>query len=313
MCALPYRKDNRSCDGHAFMSVQLFEEIVEQLQDLKRVHLQGLGEPMLNPQFFSMVGTAARKGLEVSTSSSLATFDGEMAHLCATSGLHHLHVSVDAAHASAYEAIRRGASFDRLLANLELLLKAKESAHSRFPLLHMTVVVMRRNLRELPHLVRMASRFGMKEIFVQHLCHSFEEENLPLYYAPMRRFVRNQSLLYESSEEVEESFGKAREIATHLGLALRLPNLAPRPERRPGLTGAPSCDWPWTGIYVSYQGLAMPCCMVSSPDRVNFGSLKSQRVYDLWDGEGYKAFRRQLLSTDPPEVCRFCALYSGTF
>ncbi len=26
-----------------------------------------------------------------------------------------------------------------------------------------------------------------------------------------------------------------------------------------------SCDWPWHGPYISYRGLAMPCCMIATP------------------------------------------------
>ena len=57
----------------------------------------------------------------------------------------------------------------------------------------------------------------------------------------------------------------------------------------------------------------MPCCMVATPDRVHFGSVAERGVETIWNGDAYQAFRRQLDSDEPPDVCRSCAVYSGTF
>ena len=87
---------------------------------------------------------------------------------------------------------------------------------------------------------------------------------------------------------------------------------APRRTRR-ARPARERCDWPWRGAYVSYQGLAMPCCMVATPDRINFGNMAERGVEAVWNGEAYQAFRDALSSETPPEVCRSCAIYSGTF
>ena len=64
---------------------------------------------------------------------------------------------------------------------------------------------------------------------------------------------------------------------------------------------------------MSYQGYAMPCCMVSTPDRVNFGNMAEEGVAAVWGSEGFQAFRDRLASDDPPEIYRSCAVYTGTF
>ena len=81
----------------------------------------------------------------------------------------------------------------------------------------------------------------------------------------------------------------------------------------PGTSGRSRCSWPWTGGYVSYQGLAMPCCMVSTPDRINFGSMAEDGVETIWNNTGFTTFRDQLDSDTPPEICRSCSIYTGTF
>ena len=57
----------------------------------------------------------------------------------------------------------------------------------------------------------------------------------------------------------------------------------------------------------------MPCCMVATPDRLNFGNVVKDGVTAVWNNEAYNAFRARLASDDPPEICRGCAVYNGTF
>jgi radical SAM protein with 4Fe4S-binding SPASM domain len=93
---------------------------------------------------------------------------------------------------------------------------------------------------------------------------------------------------------------------------LRLPSTRARPHP-PGTPGPKRCDWPWRGAYISYQGLSMPCCMISTPDRMNLGDVRERGVAAVWRSPAYESFRLQLASDTPPEICRSCAVYSGTF
>src|SRR5574341_272859 len=105
---------------------------------------------------------------------------------------------------------------------------------------------------------------------------------------------------------------KAREVASELGIDLRLPRTR-KWLHPPGTPGLERCDWPWTGAYIGYEGYAMSCCMVSTPDRLNFGNISEQGGEPVWNGAAYEEFRRQLASDTPPEICQSCSIYSGTF
>lgn len=267
---------------------------------------------MMHPRFFDMVEYAARKGVKVSTNSNLTLLNERRAERCVKSGLDDLSFSIDGANAETYERIRVRAHFERVVGNLERLLAARRRLSSKLPHLRLVMVIMRQNLHELPALVRLAHRWSVESIFVQHLCHDFGESSLPTHYLPMRDFVQEQTLLQEDPQRVEHYFGEARAVANELNIELRLPRTRLR-LHAPGTPGPQRCDWPWTGAYISYQGYAMPCCMVSTPDRINFGKLTEQGVEALWNGDDYQSFRNQLASEEPPEICRSCSIYSGTF
>lgn len=312
MCPILFRKDGPPHGPLAFMAYEQFTGIVDQLQGMDELHLQGLGEPTMHPRFFDMVEYASRRGMRVSTNSNLTLLNPSKAERCITCGLSWLHVSMDGATAATYESIRRRSSFARVTRNLEALLAAKERLGSTTPRLRLVAVIMRQNLHELPDLVRLADRWRMEEFFVQHLAHDFQESSLPAHYAPMRDFVEEQTLLNEDPARVERYFAAARVVAAEAGITLRLPRTVAR-EHPPGTPGRARCDWPWRGMYLSYQGLAMPCCMVATPDRKNFGSVMDNGVAGVWNNAAYEEFRRKLDSDDPPEICRSCSLYRGVF
>ncbi len=312
MCAIQFRQDGPPYGPPAFMAFDAFTRLIDQFTGLRDLHLQGLGEPMMHPRFFDMVAYAAQKGIRVTTNSNATLLNARRAEQCVRSGLDCLHVSLDGATAATYERIRARARFDRVFQNIELFLEARRRLASSQPRLHLVMVVMRQNLHELPDLVRLAHGWAVEELFVQHLSHDFGEGSLPQQYQPMREFVQGETLLEEDLARVEHYFGVARELAQEAGLRLRLPRPRPRPHQA-GTPGRARCDWPWSGAYISYEGYAMPCCMVSTPDRINFGNMVEQDVLRVWSGETYQAFRAQLDSDQPPDICRSCAIYSGTF
>jgi radical SAM protein with 4Fe4S-binding SPASM domain len=229
-----------------------------------------------------------------------------------TSGLDCIHVSIDGATPATYERIRLRSRLERVLHNIELLLDARARLGSERPHLRMVVVAMRPNLHELPQLVRLAHRHHMESVFVQHLCHDFGESSQPAHYRPMRDFVDAETLLREDPQRIECYFGEARGVAKEVGMALRLPRTRPRPHPA-GTPGPERCDWPWHGPYISYQGLVMPCCMIATPDRLNFGSIAEQGVDAVWNGKAYQTFRLRLASDQPPEICTSCSVYTRTF
>jgi radical SAM protein with 4Fe4S-binding SPASM domain len=312
MCAIQFRQDGPPYGPPAFMKFETFTQLIDQFTTLKTLHLQGLGEPMMHPQFFDMVRYATSKGIQVTTNSNLTLLSHHGAEQCVTSGLQALHVSIDGATPETYERIRVGSKFDRVVGNLKRVVEEKERRSHPYPTIQLTMVVMQQNLHELPELIRLAHEWSVDSVFVQHLCHDFGESSLPAHYRPMREFVQSETLLSDQPQQIEQYFNEARTVAKTLGVNLRLPRTEPH-RHPPGTPGPQRCDWPWNGAYISYQGYAMPCCMVSTPDRIHFGKFLDQGVEQTWNGSEYQSFRNQLASDTPPDVCRSCSLYSGTF
>lgn len=312
MCAIQFRQDGPPYGPLAFMEYDLFTRLIDENEELKDLHLQGLGEPMMHPRFFDMVRYAVDRGVTVTTNTNGTLINERRAEGCVTSGLDCAHISIDGATSETYEHIRVRAKFERVMRGLRNLQNARQRLGSSSPRIKMVVVIMQQNLHELPDLVRLAHENGVDEMFAQHLCHDFGESSLPSHYRPMRAFVEEQTLFNEDLARVEQHFDDARAVASELGVDLRLPKTRMK-IHPPGTPGRKRCSWPWTGGYVSYDGHVMPCCMVSTPDRINFGKASEEGFTKIWSSDDFQAFRDQLDSDVPPEICQSCSIYTGTF
>jgi MoaA/NifB/PqqE/SkfB family radical SAM enzyme len=310
MCPIAFRQDGPPWGPPAFIDAGLFRRIVDQFDTLEELHLQGLGEPMMHPEFFALVRYASDRGIKVSTNTNLTLLTTRRARECVESGLHALHASIDGATAETYEYIRRDANFSKVIANLDRLINARTAAASETPSVRIVAVAMRRNLAELPGIVRLAREHGVDTVFIQHLCHDYGEGTLPGHYHAMRDFFEEETLENEETSRLYHFFSEARRVADELAVDLRLPPLVHGEPRQPSPRG---CDWPHTGAYLSYRGEAMPCCMVSTPDRMKLGDMARESPVAVWNGRSYREFREALASGDPPEICRGCGIYNGTF
>jgi len=308
MCPVQFRAESEHGGAPAFMQLDHFMRLVDEFR-MNELHLQGLGEPLMHPQFFDMVAYAVRRGIRVSTNTNMTLMTPHRADRTVASGLDALYASIDGAKPATYAAIRRGGHLGKVLRNLDRVIAARARHGASRPAIHIVMVLMRCNLAELPDMVELTALAGADGLSVQRLCHDFAESSLPRRYKPMRAFVDEQMLTGDDLPRMESFFAAAREAAARHRLPLRLPRTAERVEDR----GRPRCDWPWRGAYVSCRGEAMPCCMVSTPDRINFGNMAQDGVRAVWNSEAYDRFREQLAGDRPPEICSSCSVYRGVF
>lgn len=309
MCLVRYRPRLGKADGA--MCPHVFRRVVDALPNLERLTLQGLGEPLLAPELESMVAYAAGRGVRVGFNTNGVLLTPDRARRLAEAGLDWLHVSLDGATAETYESIRPGSSFPTVTRNIQALMAVVAARHDGRPSVRLVFVLMRRNVHELPDLVRLASSWGVPEVWVQNLSHSFSDTDPHGSYAEIRRFSEHEALWNGDPYAADAPLARAREAADELGVILRLPRVERGRARRS--PGEPGCDWPWRSAYVSHRGVVQPCCMVMGSDRAAMGDLERDPFPAIWAGEAYVRLRRGLLGDEAPEICRGCAAYRGVF
>ena len=310
MCLVKYRPPVNKLAGA--MPPELFHRLIGEVPGLRRLTLQGLGEPLLSPYLMEMVGAAVAGGVTVGFNSNATLLTARRSAELVASRVDWLHVSLDGATAATYEAVREGATFGTVVGNLAGLVRAKRAAGSATPWIRVVFVAMRDTVGELPELVRLLAGIGVDELHVQNLSHSFSDTDPAGRYDDIRRFTADQAVWTGVDvERAAEAFGEAAQVAREHGIRLRLPHAGtPTATAGPGDRG---CSWPWEAAYVTSAGVVQPCCMVMGDDRVSLGHLDEQSFSQIWSGQPYRDFRQRLSGDEPPEVCRGCSLNRRTF
>jgi len=296
------------------LSYEQFLELVDGMPELRRLTLQGLGEPLLSPHLLDMVEHAAARGIDVGFNTNGTLLGRDVAERLVAGGCGWLHVSLDGATAATYEDVRHGTDlrphpgqFERVVSNLRGLVEAR--AGSGRPRIQLVFVAMRRNLRELPALVSLAADIGVDSIWVQNLSHDFCDTDPSGSYREIRQYAREEAVFGHELDAAGAVFGRAAACARRLGVELRLPRL----EEPAGSDEGPGCTWPWTSAYVTHRGEVQPCCMVMGSDRAMMGRLDEASFEEIWQSQVYRDFRAALLNGEPPDVCRGCSLYRRVF
>jgi MoaA/NifB/PqqE/SkfB family radical SAM enzyme len=305
MCLVRYRPTPNRADGA--MTIETFRSILHDLDGVERLTLQGLGEPMLAPHLVEMVREAAARGIRVGFNTNATLLSRRRGRELLDAGLGWLHISLDGATAATYEAIRDGADFDRVTRNIGGFMELVRPM-SDPPTVSIVAVVMRRNLHELPAIVELAARWGIASVRFQNLSHDFGDTGGDPAYGAIRRFTRAEALwIGEDQGPATSAFERALDRGRALGVRVRVPHLGTRAPTRH--TDEPGCTWPFEQSYLTHDGLVQPCCMVMGADRATLGDAVRDGFGAVWRGEEYAAFRAALMTGDPPDVCRGCALY----
>jgi radical SAM protein with 4Fe4S-binding SPASM domain len=305
MCLVRYRPRVNRREGA--MDLAVFRRLLDANPEVREVVLQGLGEPLLSPHLFDMVRLAKERGAEVEFNTNATLLTRARADRLVELGLDRLHISLDGASEATYSYVRDGARWSMVERGLRAIAEAKAAAGAALPAVRVVFVAMRCNVHELPDLVRLAHAHRVTQVRVQSLSHTFDDTDPAGAYAGIRAFARAQALPLAppaERERADDAFRSAARIAAALGVDLRLPQLDATAGR---------CTWPWTGAYVTSAGTVQPCCMVMGDDRVSLGSLADADFAEIWHGPAYERFRAALASDEPPEVCRGCSMYTGTF
>jgi MoaA/NifB/PqqE/SkfB family radical SAM enzyme len=154
-----------------FTSLAMFESIAAQALPIAHTLILSAGnEPLVSPHFVDILKIAARYRVpEVLFLTNGQLLSPKVADAVIDAGVTQLQISIDGATRETYEYIRRGARFDRLVRNLEYLSARKRELGRSRPRLQFNIVLMQRNLEELPLFVDLAERLGVDWIAARHL------------------------------------------------------------------------------------------------------------------------------------------------
>jgi len=297
--ARPKQSDGAAASGaspRAHLSLSDFTRILDQLPTVYRVKLVGLGEPLLNPDFFDMVRAARRRGVRVLTTNG-SLLDAERRRELLSCGLHHLNISVDAANPETHARLRPGSDLEQIADGVKALVR--ERGPRRFPVIRVWHVVQRESTAEIPALVQRCLDWGVDGLLCTAKLTNFGS-------APMEEVVGRRRAV---ADDLQRVLPEARRLAESAHLEFRCPS-APPPPGKPS-HGRP-CRWPWSRTFITAQGHVVPCPYASGPEGLLLGRLLPGRAApevdfgSAWNGLAMQRLREAIRSNANPAFCRAC-------
>src|SRR6266853_1075230 len=192
----------------ADMSWELFTSIVDQIPDLQRAVLHGVGEPMLVRTLPRMVRYLKDRGTYVLFNTNGTALNLRNGRALIEAGLDELRVSFDASNAKSYRAIRGKDFFNRILKNVRAFRDLQEREGHDKPRVSAWLTGLRETIAELPDFVRVAAETGVKEIYLQRLV--FFEEDAIGHATPDQALY--EQLTIEQSAHLERAASLARSL-----------------------------------------------------------------------------------------------------
>lgn len=149
--------------GFGSMEMDLFEKICRDAKEfgIRRVQLHFQGEPLLHKQFPVMVRTVKAHDMKTNVFTNGLPLTEKMADRILESGLDAMRFSVDGATQETYALNRVGGQFERVYANMAMMVRKAQEARSPIKL-EWQFIALRNNEHEIPLARELAERIGIK-------------------------------------------------------------------------------------------------------------------------------------------------------
>jgi MoaA/NifB/PqqE/SkfB family radical SAM enzyme len=290
----------------ADMSWELFTSIVDQVPDIARVVLHGVGEPMLVRHLPRMVRYLKDRGTYVLFNTNGTLLNPRKHRELIDTGLDELRVSLDAADAKTFLAVRGKNFFDRIVRNVRSFTTLQQEIGTERPRVSLWLTGLKETIDQLPAFVRLAATMRVREVYLQRLV--FDEAGFGL--------ARPESSLFEQVRENEaQAIAEAERLGRDLGVKLDASgatepglSLHRQEEKQPWS----ACRRPWSLMYFTAHGRALPCCIAPFSARgyesYTLGDATQSTLREIWNSPVYRDFRSALLSNAPPRPCANCGL-----
>lgn len=278
------------------MDMTTFTRLWPLMRRSSRVHLQGWGEPLLNPAFFEMAGLALKAGSAVSTTTCGLIMDEPLARQLVESGIDIIAFSLAGTDAETNTS-RQGVAFERVCEAITLLQGVRRARQGVHLEIHIAYLMLASNMEAVRGLPALMQRLGVHAAVISTLDYVPSAELEPESFGLKERdkLAAAASILRETAAEIRR-----------LGMECHwsLPDLsAPVTSCRENIARS---------LFVAADGSVSPCVYLNLPAvgtearRRIFGNVLTEDPVAIWESEAFRGFREGLAGSAPDRCCLSC-------
>lgn len=280
--------------------------ITDQLPELERIALHGIGEPLLNEALPAMIRHLKNRNALTLFNSNGILLDEYRQNELIDAGLDELRISLDAASSQGYRAMRDSDRFEQIVANLRAFVKRIQRQQISRPTLSLWYLGTRENISALPQFVKLAADIGVPQVYLQRLVYFQDDDGYGL--------ATSEKTLVASDGNIRQFVERGQDLAEQLGIQFTASGLTTPLDSVQAKVGKrhswKRCLRPSTLMYITANGNVLPCCIApfSTADysAIILGNVFETPLKKIWLGNKYQAFRKSYQSPTPPKSCRGC-------
>lgn len=282
------------------LELAAFTRLIDSLDDLAHVELQGEGEPLLHPDLFAMMRhlRARFPAVRISLITNGSLFTAENVAALLECRVDSIMVSLESADSDTFRAIR-GGRLERVKRGIALLLERRRALGLERPLLGFAVTLLRQSCDGIGDIASLYRELGLDGgIMMQPL-------------QKMEAYARYYDTVMAANLLQPDDVGRInRIIASDGGLRAALQRYRQIPNFYSELyardpADPPTCPWLERGLFVSAGGQAASCCYIKHAEQDGFGPVDGnwQQMLDR-----RAAALEQLRAGNVPGQCSGCGL-----
>jgi MoaA/NifB/PqqE/SkfB family radical SAM enzyme len=306
------------------MTEATFERIMSDLQMFDprpSIFFGGFGEPLAHPQIVDMVARAKTVSDKVELITNGMLLTEERSHALMQAGLDTLWVSVDGATPESFADIRLGAALPDIFKNIARYRDQYRLTIGGDPEIGLVFVAMKRNISDLPDLLRMSGKLGVSRYLVTNVLpytRAMCEEMLytrsvdtfagrPSPWVPRLDFPQ-----IDVNQHTREPL--IRVLSANSRNFLAYGDLAERRDRCPFIRQG-SMAIAWDGnlspcLPLMHQHVSFLANTQRSVQRHIVGNVSEKGLLELWESPDYVNLRKRVDEFDfsPCTICASCEL-----
>ena len=235
------------------MNFDLFKKVVDECAELGITHVRvhNYGEPFVDRKLVEKIRYAEQKGIrEVGMISNGSLINEQVARGMIEAGLDAINISVDASGKEVFESTRLGLKYDKVIANIERIVRIRAELGKKRPKLILSFVRQNNSVDE--------------QAFIEHWRNIADKIHIT--------DLHNWGGTLNQESDVNYP-----------------------------------CYRPWLTFTVLWDGRVSLCCADFDGHTI-LGDMTTSSIRDIWNGESYRAVRREHLESGGPDVCRSCDL-----
>ncbi len=306
------------------MTDETFERIFAGLKELSpvpSVYFGGIGEPLFHPKTIGWIRRVKELGVKVELITNGTTLTEQKSREIIETGLDVLWVSIDGASPETYSDVRLGAELPNIIANLKRFASMRPASHFPKPEIGIAFVAMKRNIADLPQVIKIGKSFKAKYFSVSNLqppTENLQDEvlykgvmhNIAYMQAPHLPRLSLPKMDFDelTSEALFKIFNSQLNITyagNNWGGASDTCNFVENGTMTISWTGDVSPCWPLMHTHMSY---------LHGKPRLSkkhvIGNVGERSLSDIWLDSDYVAYRERLhnFAFSPCTFCGGCDL-----